>query len=102
MDATRAALFEDILIQSERAEGNFEQVVARLCADRPDGAERLAEIMHAYRAVRTAETNILEAETTFPNEFPVFAEAWNTARGAARSASSVTGLSRTGFHAPLS
>ncbi len=91
MDAVRAAMFEDVLKQSESAELYFERLATSLCADRPDGPERLAEIMQAHRAVLSAELNLLEARAAYPNEFPVFVEAFNAARNSARSASALAG-----------
>ena len=92
MDTVKAALFEDVLKQSESAAANFERTVEAACAGQPGSAERAAAIMHAYQMARTADINFIKVESAYPHEFPVFAEAWHAARGDALPAAAAPGV----------
>ena len=89
MDATKAALFEQVLKQVEAAESGFERTAAELCSALPDGPQRLADLMTAHRAALDARVSVIQTESAYPGEFPVFAQAWSAARNAAPGAATL-------------
>ena len=102
MDATTAAKFEIVLKQSELLEGQFNQLLANICDGRSDGPERLAEILSAHQALRTADRDLYHTEMSYPEEFPVFAEAWHAARSGNRAAANLTRGADAILSSPLS
>jgi len=102
MDASTAAKFEIVLKQAELLECQFNQLIANVCDGRSDGDERLAQIVSAHQALRTADRDLYHTEMSYPDEFPVFADAWHAARSGNRASANLSRGADTILSSPLS